>query len=589
MTVSRRDILRVLALVAGGTSIVPDVVDGAVGRGRPVSSVQTVIETELPTLDWIRTYGGPGDDAATDVLETADGYLFVGRTEAASGDDAWFVEVDGDGNVRWQRTFGGLAGGVTDDVANEVIETSDGGYLAVGTSESATTDGSRAMLWKVDAAGTLEWMGPVGGSLGDVSRGNSVVEAADGGYVLGGFTSAVAGGALLVKVDAHGVEQWREVYDFGGTKEVVTVLQRGLRGYAFLASPVGRGSGLVGIVEVDGDGDVLSNVEYGAEAFSRPSAQSMIGTEEGYFFVGTFTDESEEPQAWHVEVDSDGRVLFDTLGGVATADTAVELSDGFLVGGTSESFDLPSGGYLERMDENGERLGFRLYGDTDLQIEGVLVGNDGGLVVVGIERGPDSDDSDAFFGRLGTDTSPLSLAVSCTASGPRGRVTNVGDRMVEVRDIDSRGQDVIDGRPELAAGRDPRFAPGESLALRRLRDGRIVLRAYDPASGRPIGSTIELTVDCEDELPDQPLDVSVVCTPSGATVTVTNAGGDTVEVRDIDSSGQDVIDGRPTLAPGESLTLTGVGDGAVVVRAYDPTTGDPVAPAVGVSPNCRDD
>lgn len=51
---------------------------------------------------------------------------------------------------------------------------------------------------------------------------------------------------------------------------------------------------------------------------------------------------------------------------------------------------------------------------------------------------------------------------------------------------------------------------------------------------------------------------------------VTNVGDDPVEVRDIDSEGLDVISGRPVLAPGETLTLTGVDVGTVLLQAYEP-------------------
>jgi hypothetical protein len=172
----------------------------------------------------------------------------------------------------------------------------------------------------------------------------------------------------------------------------------------------------------------------------------------------------------------------------------------------------------------------------------------------------------------------LAVSVSCGRGGGVVTVTNAGDDPVEVRDIDDRGRNVIRGRPELG--------PGESLTLERVPDGTVALQAFDPESGDPLGPVVERTVDCVGP-PDRPrLEVSAACTPEGAALTVTNPGTATVEVRDIDAAGVDILQGRPELAPGESLTVEGVPNGTAVLRAFDPESGRPVGPAVPVDVDC---
>jgi hypothetical protein len=85
------------------------------------------------------------------------------------------------------------------------------------------------------------------------------------------------------------------------------------------------------------------------------------------------------------------------------------------------------------------------------------------------------------------------------------------------------------------------------------------------------------------------IDVSVECADGGATLTVTNVAERTIQVRDIDSAGLDVLNGRPQLDPGESLALDGVPDGTAVLRAFDPATGEPIAPAVETTVDCGND
>jgi plastocyanin len=84
-----------------------------------------------------------------------------------------------------------------------------------------------------------------------------------------------------------------------------------------------------------------------------------------------------------------------------------------------------------------------------------------------------------------------------------------------------------------------------------------------------------------------PLVVETDCGDDGGTVTVRNDGDRAYQVRDFDAEGQDVIDGRPTLEPGDATTTTGVPDGPVVVAAFDSETGEQVGPRVTVEVDCE--
>ena len=170
----------------------------------------------------------------------------------------------------------------------------------------------------------------------------------------------------------------------------------------------------------------------------------------------------------------------------------------------------------------------------------------------------------------------LSVEVRCTADGTDLLVESLADREVELRDIDSAGQDVIDGRPRLA--------PGGTTTLSGVGDGPVVLAAFDPDTGKRVGDRVRFVVDCADG--DGPLSVDVRCTADGADLVVTNEGGDPVELRDIDAEGRDVLDGRSRLAPGASTTLADVGDGPVVLAAFDPDSGDRIGDRVRVTVDC---
>lgn len=158
-------------------------------------------------VQWENTIGGSGFDEDPAIIETNDGGFLVGgvsdspisgdKTEASiGGDDFWLVKLESNGAVQWDRTIGGSS----NDAITTIAATADGGYLLGGTSSSDIsgdkTENSRGMadywLVKVDANGMVQWDKTIGGDRSDVLE--SVYPLADGGFILGGYSSSSASG-----------------------------------------------------------------------------------------------------------------------------------------------------------------------------------------------------------------------------------------------------------------------------------------------------------------------------------------------------------------------------------------------------------
>jgi hypothetical protein len=151
---------------------------------------------------WAKTYGGINWDEAYSVQQTSDGgYIVAGYTESfGAGGDILLIKTDANGNIIWAKTYGGINW----DEAHSVQQTSDGGYIVVGYTYSFGA-GSNIFLIKTDANGNIIWAKTYRGISGDEAY--SVQQTSDGGYIVAGRTYSFGAGtwdAFLIKTDADG-------------------------------------------------------------------------------------------------------------------------------------------------------------------------------------------------------------------------------------------------------------------------------------------------------------------------------------------------------------------------------------------------
>jgi hypothetical protein len=169
------------------------------------SSDAFLIKTDANgNVQWVKAFGGTAEDGASSVQQTSDGgYILAGYTNSfGAGDyDVFLIKTDASGNVQWTKTYGG---GNYDD-ASSVQQTSDGGYIVVGTTYSFGAGYSDVFLVKTNVSGNLQWAKTYGGT--DYDWASSVQQISDGEYIVAGITASFGAGIddiLLVKTDASG-------------------------------------------------------------------------------------------------------------------------------------------------------------------------------------------------------------------------------------------------------------------------------------------------------------------------------------------------------------------------------------------------
>ena len=169
--------------------------------------------------EWNRTFGGRGHEWGLSVQQTADGGYIIAAITGYSYSifepclfDIYLIKTDGKGEEEWNRTFGGSG----DDWSHSVQQTTDGGYIIVGETESFGTGSYDVYLIKTTEKGEEEWSKTFGGT--DRDKGLSVQQTTDGGYIIVGETESFGAGShdvYLVKTDEKGGEEWNRT--FGGS------------------------------------------------------------------------------------------------------------------------------------------------------------------------------------------------------------------------------------------------------------------------------------------------------------------------------------------------------------------------------------
>ncbi|MGB3944271.1 MAG: hypothetical protein WBK88_05735, partial [Methanothrix sp.] len=142
---------------------------------------------------WNETFGGPGDEEAMAVVATVDGgYAIAGGTNSfGAGDfDVWLIKTDSTGRELWNETYGGPGY----DWAYSVQKTRDAGYIILGETESFGSGGMDLWLVKTDSRGALIWNRTFGGAEDDGGR--SIQETDDGSYIIAGFTESFGRGGM---------------------------------------------------------------------------------------------------------------------------------------------------------------------------------------------------------------------------------------------------------------------------------------------------------------------------------------------------------------------------------------------------------
>lgn len=156
---------------------------------------------------WTHAYGRANQDYGEQVIQTSDGgYIIAGRTYSSytpESCDAWVIKTDASGDSLWTRMYGGD----NEDMFNCVIETDDG-YIFAGNAESFGSGYAEFWAVRTDDNGDTIWSRTDGDDVQHLCF--EIFETGEGNYVLAGYSGLLTPSfdTYLMEIDPDGNMIW---------------------------------------------------------------------------------------------------------------------------------------------------------------------------------------------------------------------------------------------------------------------------------------------------------------------------------------------------------------------------------------------
>ncbi len=313
-----------------------------------VTSKADEIESAYKAVEWEKTFGGRGSDAAFSIVSLPDGgAMMAGYTESKGKGsyDALVIRIDGKGNLVWDKTFGSKAS----DSALSLVALPDGGAMIAGQKLSTTKGLNNAWVFRIDAQGNLIWEKTYGGNKFDATIAISI-------------TSIPEGGAMVAAKAAKGK-------DFGD----------------------------VWVFCIDDDGNIIWDKTFGKKN-STDNVRSIVALPDGGAMIAgsTYSDKTSTMAAWVFRLDNRGNLIWEKTYGEKNrryaAQSINQLSDGdaLIVGLTiptimrKGNFDA----FATRIDEKGNFIWEKTFGGDGYDSAKSIVALPNGNVMIAAITSP---------------------------------------------------------------------------------------------------------------------------------------------------------------------------------------------------------
>jgi len=294
---------------------------------------------------WIKTFGGSGDDRALKLQQTSDGgYIVAGQTRSLEGSelDLRILKLDPNGTIEWENTY-------TRYVSNNILsiqQKNDGGFIVAGREIPEYTYGYKTFwILNLDQTGNIDFQGIFRWYFESFIR--SIQQTSDEGYILAGYAQSFGAGEediWVLKLSSSGDVEWQLTYGGSSLDRASFIQQTGDEGYvvAGYTRSFGAGEGDIWVLKLSSSGDVEWQKTYGG--INEDNIFSICQTPEGGYVVGSNTRSfgAGEEDIWVLKLSSSGDVEWQKTYGAYFDEEASFIqpsTDGsYVIAGSTSSF-----------------------------------------------------------------------------------------------------------------------------------------------------------------------------------------------------------------------------------------------------------
>ncbi len=308
---------------------------------------------------WTKSFGGSGNEEFHFVEQTTDGgFIAAGQGDFGAGNiDVYLVKTNSGGDTLWTKTFGGTG----DDVAQSVHQTSDGGYVITGNTNSFSLGIDDVYLIKTDSNGTSVWEKTYGDTA-NIDNGNSIEQNVDGGYIITGQTFSFTGetNVLLIKTNSNGDTLWTKSYSrLTYTPDIGNSVRQTIdSGYIIAGNTLSTGgAGYDGyLIKTDASGDTIWTRTYGGMGLQEFNSVQLT-TDGGYIITGQTSYGGANMSVFLVKTNFNGDTLWTKAYGTPGLDWGNSIQraidGGYIIIGQSMMVGLGWDFYLIKTDSLG--------------------------------------------------------------------------------------------------------------------------------------------------------------------------------------------------------------------------------------------
>lgn len=219
--------------------------------------------TSAGSVSWIKTYGTSETELTRSIQQTTDGgYIIAGYTYSTSSGlaDIWIIKLDQNGNVSWQKTYGGN----DSDQAFSIQQTTDGGYIVAGYACSYGAGGADFWVLKLTSTGSVSWQKTYGGTAYDMAF--SIKQTSDGGYVVAGQTASYGAGSWdywILKLTSTGTVSAQKAFGKSSADSAHYIEQISEGGYIITGYTTTSSNYNIGVLKLDSSLNVVWQKKYG--------------------------------------------------------------------------------------------------------------------------------------------------------------------------------------------------------------------------------------------------------------------------------------------------------------------------------------